>query len=105
MVWKADSFPAKWLTKLDAIVLESLDPEDVWNRRWLRVLPRYAGRLEPNVRMVCGDREFATKIVERLRGSYDCGDIEAEATVLVESEGRADEYHFGPDGPASRNQP
>lgn len=98
IVWQVDSSPARWLPKLDGIALDCFDPADAWNRRWLRLLPRYTGRVAPNLRLVCADREFASKFVERLRSFYDRGETLARATVLVRSNSLADEYNFAPSG-------
>lgn len=105
IVWQVQQTPAKWLPGLDAIALDCINSADAWNRRWLRLLPRYLGRLAPDVRAVCADREFAASFVERLRAHYDRGNIEAQATVLVRSRHSADEYNFAPHGLARANQP
>ena len=94
--WQVDSSPARWVPKLDAIALECLAPTDACNRRWLRMMPRYVGRLVPNLRLVPADREFAARFVERLRTHYDRCDFQANATVIVGSRGASDEYHFAP---------
>lgn len=94
VVWHVDSSPARWLPKLDAIALECLAAEDACNRRWLRLMPRYVGRLSPDLRLVCADRSFAMSFIERLRMHYDRGDFPADATVRIEARPLWDEHHF-----------
>jgi hypothetical protein len=92
--WQVEDSPAKWLPRFDAIALECLDRADVWNRRWISHAPRYLGRVAPKQRMVQGDREFAAKFVERLRTSFEKGEINTAATVLVSSNAGWEEHHF-----------
>lgn len=94
VVWQVDSSPARWLPKLDAIALECIAPEDACNRLWLSRMPRYLGRLAPNLRLVRANRKFAASFVERLRMHFDRGDFLADATVRVEARPLWDEHHF-----------
>lgn len=94
VAWLVDTGPAKWLPKLDAIALECLDEADVWNRRWIRLSPRYLGRVAPNVRIVRADREFAASFVERMRSPYVREKFDSEATILVSSPAGFEEHHF-----------
>jgi len=43
--WSADRDFARWLPRLDAVVEESLPSDDWVRQRWLRLAPRYLGRL------------------------------------------------------------
>jgi hypothetical protein len=92
--WQVEDSPAKWLPRFDAIALECLDRADVWNRRWISHAPRYLGRVAPKQRMVQGDREFAAKFVERLRTSFEKGEINTAATVLISSNAGWEEHYF-----------
>jgi hypothetical protein len=94
VAWLVDTSPAKWLPRFDAIALECLDRADVWNRRWIRLSPRYLGRHAPNVRIVCADRQFAASFVERTGKTFDEGELEIEATILVSSSAGFEEHHF-----------
>lgn len=93
VAWLVDSSPAKWLPKLDAIALECLDAADGWNRRWIRLAPRYLSRVAPNVRMVWADGQFAASFVDRTARELS-GNMEAEAAILVRSSAGWDEHHF-----------
>lgn len=43
--WSVDREFARWLPRLDAVVEESLPSDDWLRQRWLRLAPRYLGRL------------------------------------------------------------
>jgi hypothetical protein len=43
--WSVDRDFARWLPRLDAVVEESLPSDDWVRQRWLRLAPRYLGRL------------------------------------------------------------
>ena len=45
IAWTVDSNFARWLPRLDACAEAILPPEDSRRRRWLRLAPRYLGRL------------------------------------------------------------
>ena len=94
VAWFVESSPVKWLPTLDAIALECLDPADAWNRRWLRLSPRYLGRLAPNMRLVKASQEFVASFVEAMRRQYAQGEIPVETTILVSSIAGCEEHHF-----------
>jgi hypothetical protein len=45
VTWSADRDFARWLPRLDSIVEESLPSDDWVRQRWLRLSPRYLGRI------------------------------------------------------------
>ena len=45
VTWSVDSNFARWLPRLDACAEAILPPHDLVRRRWLRLAPRYLGRL------------------------------------------------------------
>jgi urocanate hydratase len=52
--------PARWLPKLDAMAADCLGPEDGQARRWLRLAPRYLGRLAQGMRLLrCNQKAAA----------------------------------------------
>jgi Urocanase Rossmann-like domain len=94
--WSVSSAPAQWLPKLDALALSCLGPDFGGARRWLRMAPRYLGRLAQGVRLVYADRELAACFVEQLRARYEQGEIAVSALVKVSSTAGPEEYHFPP---------
>jgi urocanate hydratase len=97
--WRVDSAPARWLPKLDSIALDCLAPKNESARRWLRLAPRYLGRLAQGVRLVSSDREFAATFIERVRESFSAGEIQVPAQIQVSSSDGPEEYNFTPSRP------
>jgi hypothetical protein len=93
--WRVHSAPAQWLPKLDAIALDCLSPEDKPGRRWLRLAPRYLGRLA-QVHVIRSDREFAALFIEHVRAKFDAGEIQVPALIQVSSSAGPEEYNFTP---------
>ena len=94
--WRVDSAPAQWLPKLDAIALDCLAPDNESARRWLRLAPRYLGRLAKAVRIVDADRQFAASFIERVRERFAAGEFQVPAQIQVSSSAGPEEYHFTP---------
>ena len=73
--WSVASAPALWLPKLDAMALDCLGPEDGAARRWLRLAPRYLGRLAQGVRVLTCAPQSAREFIARLQPGGDRGEI------------------------------
>ena len=96
VAWAVDSLPAKWLPRLDAIALECLQSGDAWNRRWIERSPRYLGRAASSLHVVCADREFAARFVERSRNAVKNGDINTAAMIWVASDAGSEAIKLQP---------
>jgi hypothetical protein len=75
VIWRVDSAHRKNLAVLDAIALECLDADDWPARRWLRLAPRYLGRMAQDLRLLSTHREFAARFSEQLRERVDRDEI------------------------------
>jgi urocanate hydratase len=79
LIWQVDEAPALWLPKLDAIALgcliEDEEHEDWAARRWLRLAPRYLGRLTKGTRVLRSEEENARKFAARVRDAVKSGEI------------------------------
>jgi hypothetical protein len=89
--WHVSEAPAQWLPKLDAIALNCLEQEGSAEasaaRRWLRLAPRYLGRLAQGTRVLRCDSAVANQIVARVRRSVESGEIAVGAEIsLIGSE-------------------
>jgi urocanate hydratase len=80
--WRIAQAPARWMPKLDAIVLESL-PAHSWGSRWIRLSPRYMGRFASGERVVYCDDATAEKIAANIASAVKCGDIGVEVFVSL----------------------
>lgn len=75
VAWRVAAMPAQWLPKLDAVALECLDGGQEVERRWLRLAPRYLGRLAQGVRLLRCDEAVATNLLDRVRERVTGGEI------------------------------
>ena len=96
VTWRVDSAPAQWLPKLDAIALECLDADAWAARRWLRLAPRFLGRLAQGQRLLDCDRAFAARFVAQARQSAARGEIPVAFEIQTHFRGRRDDYLFTP---------
>jgi urocanate hydratase len=73
LCWSVASTPARWLPKLDTIALGCLasGSEPQATSRWLRLAPRYLGRLAQGIRILRCSRKigdaFATQVQTAIR--------------------------------------
>lgn len=81
--WMLDSAPLALLPKIDAIAQECLDASDAWNRRWLRLSPRFLRGVAPNTRVIDTDQEFADRFMQRTRSAYLAGEIQTMPHIQV----------------------
>ncbi|MGA9673106.1 MAG: hypothetical protein WBQ94_28160 [Terracidiphilus sp.] len=98
VTWSVASAPAQWLPKLDAIAVECIPSEDWRARRWLRLAPRYLGRLVQGTRLLVCGRAIAASIVERMRGQVEQGVIGTRVEIQVISGGLHDQHFLMPPG-------
>ena len=96
VVWSVASAPAQWLPRLDAIAIDCLKPSAGPARRWIRLAPRYLGRLAQRLRLLVLDREFAACFIGRVQERVETGDIAVPVEIRVSFEGGTDELHFAP---------
>jgi hypothetical protein len=102
LTWRVASAPALWLPKLDAIAIDCLEP-DAWSaRRWLRLAPRYLGRMAQGVRLMCCDQEFKADFIEKARAHMERGEIAVEMEIQATGRGMSDQYRLSPPGHSER---
>ncbi|MGA2086570.1 MAG: hypothetical protein ABSG60_13750 [Terracidiphilus sp.] len=96
LAWHVSAAPAQWLPKLDSIALDCLDPNEVAARRWLRLAPRYLGRLTQGVRLLRCDRESAACFIEQVRKRVDHGEIPVPVELRLNRGSQSELYSFAP---------
>ena len=123
VTWRVDSALPKDLALLDEIALACLDgssntgpdahldanrnarPDagfeaDAWqSRRWLRLAPRYVGRLAQNLRLLDSNREFAARFIEEVDRLVKSGEIAATVEIHSYFRGTQDVHRFAPATP------
>lgn len=75
VIWRAASARHQDLALLDQIAIECVDPYDWAARRWLRLAPRYLGRMAQGLRLLPADREFAARFEQLLAARAARGEI------------------------------
>ncbi len=96
VTWRVDSALPKELDNLDEIALACLDPEDWKSRRWLRLAPRYLGRMAHGLRLLSSTREFAARFIDRVRQSANSGEITSALEIGSYFRGKHDEFRIAP---------
>ena len=96
LAWRVAAAPAQWLPKLDAVALDLLQRDDGVSRRWLRLAPRYLGRLGQGVRLLVCNQEFAAIFIEQARGRIERGEISVAVEIQVTGRDICDRHSFLP---------
>jgi response regulator of citrate/malate metabolism len=114
LCWRVASSPSIWLPKLDAIALDCLEdnlgaPEpalsvpkgldsETWDsaRRWLRLAPRYLGRMAQGIRVLRCNESSAAIFLERVCQEMERGEIGVRVELRRSREGRSEQYSFAP---------
>jgi urocanate hydratase len=97
VTWRVNSGRPQELAKLDEVALSCLDEDDWAARRWLRLSPRYLGRLAQGLRLLAIHREFEARFSERLRERDARGEIPFACEVCSNFRGIVDQLRFGPE--------
>lgn len=92
--WRVATAPAQWLPRLDAIAADCLGGEAASARRWLRLAPRYLGRMAHGERLVAADADFARRFLERVRHQVEVAQIAVPVTVRVCDAAGCEEHLF-----------
>lgn len=108
LAWSVDSAPAQWLPKLDALALDCLPrnclgpeanpaPPSAWAaRRWLRLAPRYLGRMALGQRLLRCDESSAEKFLGRVRQQVENAEIGVSVNLTLSRNGQTEWSSFSP---------
>jgi Urocanase Rossmann-like domain len=87
VTWTVTSAPAQWLPRLDALAIDCLRKSATGQpsiaARWLRLAPRYLGRLAQNFRLLHCQPEIAQEFVSRTKSAVDRGEIAVEVQITI----------------------
>jgi hypothetical protein len=100
VTWRMDSPLPKELARLDEIALGCLDANEWAARRWLRLAPRYLGRIAQGLRLLETHREFAARFAGCVQNSVEHGGIGAAVEIRSICGGDREEHRFAPKEPA-----
>jgi hypothetical protein len=100
LTWSVADAPARWLPKLDALAIDCLSsdssPATASARRWLRLAPRYTGRLAQGARLLRCDDRAAAKFLEGVREQVEHGKIGVSVEITINRKGQPEFYCFAP---------
>lgn len=101
LLWHVAETPARWMPRLDAMAMEMLEPEDECARRWLRLHPRYCGRIARGIHLLRCGPEVARNFIARVEVESLRAEIGVAVDVRMNYRGLADLYRFTPGTAAS----
>jgi Urocanase Rossmann-like domain len=87
VIWTVTSAPAQWLPRLDALAIGCLGmsaagPAGI-AARWLRLAPRFLGRLAQTFRILHCHPDVAREFAKQAQSAVDCGEIAVEVQISV----------------------
>jgi hypothetical protein len=89
VTWSVTSAPAQWLPKLDAIASDCLArypaSQSSIATRWLRLAPRYLGRMAQSFRILSCSSDVAKEFIAQAESAVDRGDIAIEVQINIGS--------------------
>lgn len=106
LAWSVAASPALWLPKLDAVALHCLNGNSagtesaetlVFAQRWLRLAPRYLGRMAANLRLLRTTESIAANFIEELRRQISRAEMNASVDIqLIRADRAPEQYQFTP---------
>jgi hypothetical protein len=96
VAWSVNSAPPRWLPRLDAVALDCLESDAESVRRWVRLAPRYLGRLAKSVHLVGHHPRFAATFIERVCSAVEGREIAVPVNIRVSSRESECEYRVAP---------
>ena len=98
--WSVAASQAQWLPKLDVIAMDCLrtsaEPETGVALRWLRLAPRYLGRLAQGVRVLRCQPADAKAFVSRAQNAVECGEIGVEVQIDLNNDEKVIRFQPSP---------
>jgi hypothetical protein len=97
VTWRVKSGLPRELAKLDEIALGCVDEGEWEAQRWVRLSPRYLGRLAQGLRLLASHREFAARFWEQLTERIDHREITFAFEACSYFRGIHDGFRYDPD--------
>jgi hypothetical protein len=96
VTWSVAAAPALWLPKLDAIALGCLSELDWAARRWLRLAPRYLGRMAQGLRLLRCNEQIAANFRKQVQEHVERGEIPVFVEMKLWVRGEGEQCRFAP---------
>jgi len=100
LAWSVANAPTQWMPRLDALASDCLStdpsPAAAPARRWLRLAPRYMGRMAQKFRLLRCNEETAAHFLKRVREDVERGKIGVPIEITINCNSKQDIYNFAP---------
>jgi hypothetical protein len=98
LAWSVADSPAQWLPKLDTLAMDCLssDSSDASARRWLRLSPRYLGRMTQGLRLLRCEGNAAARFQKQVQEQVERGEIGVPVEIQAMSGDRLQINNFTP---------
>jgi urocanate hydratase len=97
VIWRVDSARHQDLAVLDEIALACLDADEWAARRWLRIAPRYLGRMAQATRSLACSQKVASSFIEQIRKQVARGEISVPVKICWrDPRGHEEKHSFEP---------
>jgi len=96
LTWRVEAAPVRWLPVLDGLAATSVGEGARIERRWLRLAPRFLGRMARGVRVLRCEPEAAKEFVSRAETAVLRGEIGAPVEMELERRGVRERYRLTP---------
>jgi urocanate hydratase len=101
LAWSIAVAPAQWMPKLDTLAQDCLgsDPNPAVvapGSRWLRLAPRYMGRMTQGLRLLRCDERIAAIFIDGVRKQIERGEIGVSIEITINRKDQLEFYSFAP---------
>jgi urocanate hydratase len=100
LAWIVADAPAQWLPKLDNLAFNCFSSDsssaDASARRWVRLSPRYLGRMTQGLRLLRCDENAAARFGDQVQEQVERGEIVVPVEIQVISGDRLQINNFAP---------
>jgi hypothetical protein len=98
LAWRVGFASAVWLPKLDALADECLTTSDASAKRWLRLAPRYFGRLTAGAHVLPCDPALADRFIGLVQAAIGRAEITVPVEIDLVSGSSHAHHRFEPPG-------
>jgi urocanate hydratase len=85
--WRVAADSTRWLPRLDTLALGCLPASEWASRRWLRLAPRYLGRMAQGARVLTCAPEIAKEFMARIQLAVERSEINVQVFVSLSRNG------------------
>ena len=102
VTWSVAGAAPQWLPRLDALALACLDADAWIEHRWLRLAPRFLGRMVRGLHALRCDPAAAERFLKRIKLADLRCELGVPVEVAITRKGLTERHRFSPAGPPRR---